>query len=71
MKVTGDKLFACEQERASRERQARQLWSQEYQEEAAAMSAGETLFWRAFYVLVHVAAIVLVIATLYKFWSKS
>lgn len=71
MKVTGDKLFACEQERASRERQARQLWSQEHQEEAAAMSAGETLFWRAFYVLAHIAAILLVIATLYKFWSKS
>lgn len=71
MKVTGDKLFACEQERASRERQARQLWSQEYQEEAAAMSAGETLFWRVFYVLAHVAAILLVIATLYKFWGES
>lgn len=71
MKVTNDKLFACEQERASRERQARQLWSQEHQEEAADMSAGETLFWRAFYVLSHVAAILLVIATLCKFWSGS
>lgn len=83
MKATDQNPLPCEQfnaERASaqleheqeherRARLARQLIDERNQE-AQEKEADEAEFWKAVYVLMHIAAILIVLTTLYRMWGK-
>lgn len=83
MKSTDRNLFACEQfsaERASehlereqeRERQARLARQQlaEIAQEKADKKEDDAAFWKAVYIFIHVAAVLIVLTTLYRMWGK-
>lgn len=69
MKSTNRSLFACEQERERRSVLASQAISDCKQEESD-KKADDKAFWKVVYILIHVAAVLLVLGTLYRMWSK-
>ena len=69
MKSTNRSLFACEQERERRSVLASQATSDCKQEESD-KKADDKAFWKVVYILVHVAAVLLVLTTLYRMWGK-
>ena len=83
MKSTDKKLFPCEQfsaKRASehlereqeRERQAVLARQQlaEIAQEKADKKDDDAAFWNAVYIFIHVAAVLLVLTTLYRVWGQ-
>ena len=69
MKSTDRKLFACEQEQERRSRLASEAVSDCSQEESD-KEADDKAFWKVVYILVHVAAVLIVLTTLYRMWGK-
>lgn len=69
MKITNRNLFACEQERERQSMLASQAVS-ECQQEESDKEADDKAFWNVVYILVHVAAVLLVLGTLYRMWGK-
>lgn len=69
MKSTDRNLFACEQERERRSRLASEAVSDCSQEESD-KEADDAAFWNVVYILVHVAAALLVLTTLYRIWGQ-
>lgn len=69
MKITDRNLFACEQERERREALACRATSECEQEESD-KEEDDKAFWKVVYILVHVAAVALVLFTLIHFGSK-
>lgn len=69
MKITDRRLFGCEQERERRSVLARQA-TEECEQEEGDKEADEKIFWKSLYILVHVAAVLLVLGTLIHFGSK-
>lgn len=69
MKSTDRNLFACEQERERRSMLASQAVS-ECQQEEDDKAADDKVFWKASYILVHVAAVLIVLMTLYRMWGQ-
>lgn len=68
MKSTDRKLFSCEQEQERRSRLASQA-SDECKQEESDKDADDQSFWKVVYILVHVAAVLLVLTTLYRMWG--
>ncbi len=69
MKSTDRKLFACEQEQERRSRLASEAVSDCSQEESD-KEADDKAFWKASYILVHVAAVLIVLTALYRMWGQ-
>ena len=69
MKSTDRRLFACEQERERRSVLARQA-NVECKQEESDKEEDDKAFWKVVYILVHVAAVALVLFTLMHFGSK-
>ncbi len=69
MKSTDRNLFACEQEQERRSVLASEAVS-ECQQEESDKEADDQAFWKVVYILVHVAAVLLVLTTLYRMWGK-
>ena len=69
MKSTDRSLFACEQERERRSVLASEAVS-ECQQEESDKEADDKAFWDVVYILVHVAAVLIVLTTLYRMWGK-
>lgn len=69
MKSTDRNLFACEQEQERRSVLASEAVSECKQEESD-KEADDQAFWKVVYILVHVAAVALVLFTLIHFGSK-
>ncbi len=69
MKSTDRNLFACEQERERQAVLASEAVS-ECQQEESDKKADDKAFWKVVYILVHVAAALLVLTTLYRMWGK-
>lgn len=69
MKSTDRSLFSCEQERERRSVLASEAVS-ECQQEESDKKADDKAFWKVVYILVHVAAALLVLTTLYRMWGK-
>lgn len=69
MKSTDRKLFACEQEQERRSVLASEATAECKQEESD-KEAGDQSFWKVVYILVHVAAVLLVLTTLYRMWGQ-
>ena len=83
MKSTDKNLFPCEQfsaKRASehlereqeRERQAVLARQQlaEIAQEKADKKEDDAAFWKAVYIFIHVAAVLIVLTTLYRMWGQ-
>ena len=69
MKSTDQKLFGCEQERERRSVLASQATVESKQEETD-KEADDAAFWKAFYIFIHIAAVVLVLFTVIHFWRQ-
>lgn len=69
MKSTDRRLFACEQEQERRSRLASEAVSDCSQEESD-KEADDKVFWKVVYILVHVAAVLIVLTTLYRMWGQ-
>ena len=69
MKSTDRKLFACEQEQERRSRLASEAVSDCSQEESD-KEADDKAFWKVVYILVHVAAALLVLTMTFRFWGQ-
>lgn len=69
MKITDRNLFACEQERERRSALASQA-NVECEQEESDKEEDDKAFWKVVYILLHVAAVALVLFTLIHFGSK-
>ena len=69
MKSTDENLFPCEQNYAHKARLASQAINDCKQEETDKQS-DDAAFWKAVYILTHVAAILVVLTTLYRMWGQ-
>ena len=69
MKSTDRNLFSCEQERERRSVLASEAVS-ECQQEESNKKADDAKFWKAFYILIHIAAVALVLFTIIHFWGQ-
>ena len=69
MKSTDRSLFACEQERERQAVLASEAVS-ECQQEESDKEADDKVFWKVVYILVHVAAVLIVLTTLYRMWGQ-
>ena len=69
MKSTDRKLFPCEQERERLAALASEAVSECKQEESD-KEADDKAFWNVVYILVHVAAVLIVLTTLYRMWGQ-
>lgn len=83
MKSTDQKLFPCErfsaelasaqlrheQDYAHKARLARQAID-ECKQEKKDKEADDAAFWKVVYILVHLAAVLLVLTTLYRMWGQ-
>lgn len=69
MKSTDRNLFACEQERERQAVLASEAVSDCSQEESD-KEADDKAFWKVVYILVHVAAVLIVLTTLYRMWGQ-
>lgn len=59
-----------EQDYAQKARLARRKIEDERQQEIKDKAADEAFFWRVIYIVVHVAAALLVLSAIYKYWGK-
>ena len=69
MKSTDRKLFACERERERLAALASEAVSDCSQEESD-KEADDKAFWKVVYILVHVAAALLVLTMTFRFWGQ-
>ena len=69
MKSTDRNLFTCEQERERQAVLASEAVS-ECQQEESDKEADDKAFWNVVYILVHVAAVLIVLTTLYRMWGQ-
>lgn len=80
MKSTDQKLFPCEQfnaERASAQIQHEVSYTQQVSEAKQSIEDkkqskvdDDVFFYKALYIFIHVAAVLLVLLTVYHFWGK-
>lgn len=83
MKSTDQNLFPCEQfsaERASAQLEREQNYAHkarlarkainECKQEKKDKEADDAAFWKAVYIFIHVAAVLLVLTTLYRMWGQ-
>ena len=83
MKSTDQKLFPCERfsaERASEQLEREQNYAHkvrlarkaidECKQEKKDKEADDAAFWKAFYIFIHIAAVVLVLFTVIHFWRQ-
>lgn len=69
MKSTDRSLFSCERERERLAALASEAVSDCSQEESD-KEADDKAFWNVVYILIHVAAVLIVLTTLYRMWGK-
>ena len=69
MKSTDRSLFSCERERERLAALASEAVSDCSQEESD-KEADDKAFWKASYILVHVAVVLIVLTMIYEFWGQ-